>query len=369
MTKPIRPSTTPDPTKVARISPETMKRYRVETCYFGAMGIRVARDAYLASMKDVTPSEGHLPEFGDYPDPNPKAMEARPEKTDETDKPAKGPKADMKGDRKPMRGARQLPFIRHVRACSIAKSLKVPAYEGFDAELAEFDGYVSEVQKLLLDATRYYGREQYKKDDFARGKVIDERLKTLLPELDAKLDKFGKAVEAWYPTAKRGDEKLDDAAKASVDAVAEARKIAVALLADPPDAEAAKAGVEALEQKRADIEKAREADAAAPHPRVMLPRIEAFVAAAKSGMDKGGALDAASAGALADAMANLIEADQRGLAQLIRRSSGGGGRGMMGGHGRPRLRGDDDKLRAIRRPGGEPTPPAPPAPPDAPEPQ
>jgi len=338
--KPTRPSAR-DRTTVPRISAESMKQYRVETCYFGSMGLKVARDAYMASVGKTGPSATNLPDFGEYPENKPRE-ENKPDGKPDAEGKAK-PERKV-GRRRPLGGGRALPFIRHVRACSIAKSLKQPAYPELDAAVGEFEDYANDLQRLFLDATRYYAREQYKKDDFKRGKSIHEKLMEKLPMLDDKLAAFTKAMEAWWPEMKPGDEKLDEAGKVSLAAVNQARDAVRALMGSERDDAALDEAIEGLEAKLETLKADLDEDRTAPHPRVMVPKLEEMVEALKAAKAVDGPLDAMQSYAVTAGMAGLIEAHQRGVAQLLRRSGGGGARMPI----RPRLRGD--AVRALPRP-------------------
>lgn len=334
-----------DRTAVPRISPESMKQYRVETCYFGSMGLLVAKEAYMASVGETGPSEAKLPEFGDYPENQPRDPGESKDKKDKeapTDGKAGGRKV---GPRTPLMGSgRALPFIRHVRACSIAKSLRQPEYSDLDPAVAKFEEYVNDLQRLLLDASRYYAREQYKKDDFKRGKSIHEKLMEKLPALDDELATFTAAMEKWWPTMKPGGEELDDAGKISLEAVNQARDAARATMAAERDGEALGKAIEGLKAKLASLEEQLEKDRTAPHPRVMVPKLKEMIDALEAVQSVEGKLTALQRYGVSAGMASLIEAHQRGVAQLLRRSSGGTRRTPIN----PRLR--DDSVRALPRP-------------------
>lgn len=340
-----------DRTAVPRISPESMKQYRVETCYFGSMGLLVARDAYMASVGEQGPSATNLPDFGDYPENQPR--DGGKDDKEATDGKGDGRKA---GPRSPlMGGGRALPFIRHVRACSIAKSLRQPAYADLDPAIDRFEGYVNDLQRLFLDASRYYAREQYNKDDFKRGKSVHEKLMEKLPALDDELDAFTKAMEKWWPTMKSGGEELDEAGKLSLAAIDQARDGVRATMGEAPDGEALGKAIEGLEAKLASLQELLDKDRTAPHPRVMVPKLKEMIDALKAVQGAGAEVTAIQRYGVSAGMASLIEAHQRGVAQLLRRSAGGMPRTPI----RPRLR--DDSIRALPRPAvtGKPVVPQP----------
>src|SRR5690606_33295239 len=125
-----------------------------------------------------------------------------------------------------------LPFVRHIRSCSIAKTMKEPAYEGLDKQLAEFEAYINGLNKALLDTQRYYTRKQHEKDELKRGKELHKTLTEMFPELDAKLAAFAEAVAKWQPQQGEPKEELDEAGKLSNQAIADARALAALLLAE-----------------------------------------------------------------------------------------------------------------------------------------
>ncbi len=279
-------------TGVPRISPETMKRYRVETCVFGSQGLRVARDAYTSSLAGKPPSPQNLPSLGEYPDGRPAPKQER-----------------VEGRPPALAAAGQLPFVRHVRACSIAKSLKDPAWTELDAAVLAFEEYASKLNKALLDASRYYQRNQWEKDDFARGKTIHEELTKLFPQLDAELDKLVAAFTAWYPEHTASPDKLDEAGQLAHDAANDARTLTLLLMAKERDDTKIQEGLAAIEKKRDALVKISTDQPDAAHPRVVAPKLIQFIDAAKEGHHY----------RVTSSYADLVEANQRALAQLLRK--------------------------------------------------
>ncbi|MSP25942.1 MAG: DUF3829 domain-containing protein [Myxococcales bacterium] len=55
-------------TQVPAYTDATTKRFRTELCFYGAYGLKLARDTYLASLKGGEPAPGKLPSFA-LPDP------------------------------------------------------------------------------------------------------------------------------------------------------------------------------------------------------------------------------------------------------------------------------------------------------------
>jgi len=285
-----------------RISPERMKRYRVDACYFGSMGVAVSRDAYLESLGGAEPSANKLPAFGDFPDVKPVP-----------DNPKIKRRAPM------IAAGRQLPFVRHVRACGIAKSLKQPPAEELDAAIREFDTYISKLNKALLDGKRYYARKTYEKDEFKRGKANHATLAAELPKLDDQLTKLGAAVDKWIAEAAPGDDKLDDAGKAAEAAVADARALTMLFLADEVDKAKVEEGIAAIDKQREALAAMGGDAKQAAHARVVPPKLKKFVDAATEAAKVSGKLTALQRYPVTAAMAELVEGNQRSLAQMLRK--------------------------------------------------
>lgn len=327
-----------------------MKRYRVETCYFGSIGLAVSRDAYMALKGE--PSADNVPSLGEFPE-----TRARP-----------GDDKRVEGRAPILAAGRQLPFVRHVRACAIAKSLKEPANEELDAAVLEYDSYVSELNKTLLEASRYYARKQWEKDEFKGGKAIHDKLAKAFPELDERTAKFGQAVTKWLAETKDGEE-VDDAGKVALEAVRDAREFSLMVLA--PERDKAK-----MEELIAAVQKSHDALAAmmdaeatkeAPHPRVMVPKLVEFLTAAKEVAAIDGKLSGVQLYPTTAAMAELVEAHQRSLAQLLRKRgdvmAGGQPLRMLDPRVRPdaRIRPTPRARPSASEPGDSPDPPAEPA--------
>jgi hypothetical protein len=349
---------TPD-RKMVRLSPEAMKAYRVETCYYGALGLRRARDAYLASVGNAEPSADKIPSFGEYPDVRKFAGDG--EKGDKGDKKEQKDKTEpavaasgsatpapktsgsaagvppggsamghggMQG-RPGMTPTRQLPFVRHLRSCSVAKTLKTPAYEGFDGKLEEFEKYSTKLNQTLLEAQRYYTRKQYEKDEFKRGKELHKTLTDEFGKLDEQLKAFDGAIRGWYDKLKPPPDELDEGGKMASEAVGEARKLTLALLAGEANAEKAKDPLEKVKKTITTLEDRHEKDKREAHAAIVTPKLKAWVGVIEHVLKDGDKLSDESNYLVSAAMAELVEADQRAVAQLLR-GKGGGGSGMRG---------------------------------------
>ena len=201
-------------TRGAQVDPDAQKRFRVELCFLGAVGLEVARQAYWDSLGAEDPSPMHLPSFGSYPE-----HERR------RGKDGKPSLAEKLG---------RLPFDGHLRACTAAKSQKEPAYPELDESLVRFEAFVAPAARALAEASRYYARDEYRRDQFDKGRELHTRLSDLLGGLEQAVADFRPAFERW----------LQVPAAASVDAgstagprrpAAVALALSLALLASPRD--------------------------------------------------------------------------------------------------------------------------------------
>lgn len=325
--------------QVPKISPETMKAYRIETCYFGTMAIRLARDNYLASLGGAEPSATKLPSFGEFPNvqltptmpAEPDGASAHKTAPGTADAVASGKVAAAPGrvpgmggmagriaGRGPMIDSMgNLPFLRHVRSCSVAKTLKNPSAGDLDQKLEGFDTYVSELTKVMLDAQRYYGRKQFEKDDFKHGAELHKTLTNELPKLDEQLKSFGHAVNDWYAKLPAQSEKLDEGGTLCNAAVADARAVTLLLLAEEPDQDAVKQAAAKVHKHFDALDTMRGQKVPPPHSRIVTPKLQLFLVALDDALAKR-KLSATLAYKLTFNMAELIEANQRGLAQLLR---------------------------------------------------
>jgi hypothetical protein len=303
------------PSRVPRISQQTTKDFRVDICYFGAQGLKMVRDAYMASTGGKEPTPEKLPSFGDFPE-----LKAKREAEKEREKQAKDKDGkEMAGRPRAFPAFAQLPFMRHVRVCSLIKSIKDAPNAELDAAIAEFDKYATKLNKSLTDAMRYYDEngKQWEKDKFERGKKLHAELTESFKELDGQLAAFDKGVTAWKASLKEMPEALDDAGKLAQQGTAQARAITVALLAEKPDMKALGDELAKLKQTSDDLKKKGEEEKTAAYPKVVGPKLEAFVAAVEP-LLKEPKLGTAQQYAVTAALTEIIEAGQRALAQLLR---------------------------------------------------
>ncbi|HTJ82996.1 MAG TPA: DUF3829 domain-containing protein, partial [Polyangiaceae bacterium] len=228
-----------------RIDPLVMKVYRAESCYFGTLSLRHAKAAYLASVGDGEPSAAHLPDFAvedtETPDkgaaagatpassaapaasgakaagsaaPKPAAPPATAKATTAAPKAsaaaAAPPKASGAAAAAPPGSAgaagrpdmarmrmKQVPYERFARSCNVAATLKEPASPELDAALKEYSDFVLPLSKKLNEANAYYQKEDFKSDDFAKGKEFNKDIKDGFGKLDDQLKKLRDALDKF----------------------------------------------------------------------------------------------------------------------------------------------------------------------------
>lgn len=295
-----------------KLNEETMKRYRIDVCVFGSLGVPYARESYWASLGANEPSSLHLPSFGEYAEHQPR----------------------KEGGRIPLAAKMgRLPFEHHLRACTSAKALAKGTYPEMDAALSAFDEHGSVVARALGDAARYYARQEYERDDFDKGRELHTKLSDELAKFEEHHVALVKAYEAWLPGLEPIEEaaKLDAGGELSHKALAAARRLALVFVhADElPEVAVAEPLVEAVEALTASLERMRSDDPAASHARLVAPKLRALleqVAAARSGT-----YDEHRRYLIGAAVAAVADADQRSLTLLL-----GGGQ-PFGALGRPKL--------------------------------
>ncbi|NUO53266.1 MAG: DUF3829 domain-containing protein, partial [Polyangiaceae bacterium] len=166
---------------------------------------------------------------------------------------------------------RSVPYERFVRACHVAagNTKDLPAPE-LDAALKEFADFALPLSKTIGEANAYYQKEEFKTDDFAKGKEFHKKLTegfAKLPEVLAKVDgalsKF-KSANPIDTSAYTESQKLSDGVvRASADAL-------MVLVARPWDQAKAKEAVTKLDAAIAPLRKYSEEHKEDRDPWVML---------------------------------------------------------------------------------------------------
>lgn len=290
---------TPRKSQVPRVDKDTMKRYRVEACFFGAQGLRLLADGYLTSTGGKMPTAEKLPSFGDYPN---------------AQEPPEGQKNKLQ--RRAVSVASSVPFIRYLRYCAIAKSLKDPSVEKLDEAIVAFDKYSTPLSQYLIQATRYFGTKQFEKDEFKRGKFLHEKLNEALPKVDEQLATLVEPVNAYAATAGESPEKLDEPGTAAREAIKKARALAITFLPNG-EAEGRQALLDEVVAAQKALTEAAEKDSKSPYGKAVSPKLEAFITAAKAAIEAKEPSKQQTYSVMF-AMADLIEVNQRSLNQLLR---------------------------------------------------
>lgn len=295
-----------------KLNKATMKRYRVDVCVFGSLGVPYARESYWASLGPNEPSSLHVPSFGAYEEHEPRKPGGRV------------PLAAKMG---------RLPFEHHLRACTSAKALAKGTYPEMDAALGAFDEHGAVVARALSDAARYYARQEYERDDFEKGRELHTKLSDELAAFEehhaALVAAYRKWVEGLEPI-EEADE-LDAGGKLSAEALAAARRLALAFVGrtEPPEPSTIKPLIEQVQTLTAALEKARSDDPKTSHARLVAPKLRALLEQVAA--VEGGAFDERRRYLIGAAFAAVADADQRSLTLLL-----GGGQ-PFGALGRPKL--------------------------------
>jgi hypothetical protein len=321
---------------LAKVDPQTMKEYRSDVCYFGTLTLKQARDAYLASLGKDEPSEKKIPSFGGANAPTPLQPGAPPgtakpdaAKPGSTAKPATSAKADASkpatpgtakpDDRKPFNFAMRAPHERNARACTVAAGLKEPAMPEVDAALATFAPYAVELAKNIAAASNYYQREEYKKDEFQKGKELHKKLVADFEKLDELSDKLGAAILAWHKAHPPDLAAAEEGQKVAITTFEDARALMLTLIGKKIDVEAMKAALKKLDESSDALKTFGTGHQADPWPKILTPSLDAFIRAVKDAepkiTDKG--IDPDTFLPIVTTFTSLIEAKHRALSRAL----------------------------------------------------
>jgi hypothetical protein len=334
-------------------SQATTKRFRVELCFYGAYGLKLTRDAYLASLGGKEPSEALLPSFGklpelDGPSATPlgtatawvsPATSAAP-KTTAAPKDSPAPtatsaaSANAAASVQPLATAAGLPpnaaamerlaYLRYLGSCAQAahKEENAPVDEALDKALADFEPLASNLNRQLMAAQRYYASKQYVGDKFERGKLMHREFVAGFDALGAKSDAFETAFLAWEATLTKPSEKLDKSAETAYEALQHARALGAALLGEKPNGDALKTALEGVTRSREALETIGKNEPKAAHPRELVGRLRRLMdagAKAQAALSDKGSLKEATYLVMME-LAALVESNHRALGQLLRQS-------------------------------------------------
>ncbi len=254
---------------MVKVDPMLTKEYRLETCYFGTLALRQAREAYLASAgskEQPTFTEAKPPSFGVERKELPKAP------------PPVAGKPDL---RRPLDLAMRPPYERHARTCTVAQSLKDAPMPEVDPVLATFAPWALDVSRNITQLDAYFSREEAKKDAMAKGKDIHKKLVAEFPKLDETLAKFLGVVEGWRTAHKADESKFEPGQKLLVAAYDAARAVVVHLTGKKYDAAMLKTQMAAFETALAALKTHAGSNASDPWSKQTLPALDAFDKALK----------------------------------------------------------------------------------------
>jgi hypothetical protein len=373
---PMRSPTSPMP----KVDPQAMKEYRVDVCYFGTLTLKQARDAYFASLGKDEPSEKKLPSFGapatpaaagtggpkvgpgktgelrtppttagakaattgapaakpataaakpTPPGAKPPAAAPKPAETSKAAAAAPGTSAkaaaagapsDVRPDaRRPFDIAMRAPHDRNARGCTVAAGLKDFAMPEVDEALTAFAPFAVELARDINAASMYYQREEFKNDEFKKGKEYHKKLVAQFEKLDEHSDKLGAAIVKWRKEHQPDATKLDEGQKLSITAYDDAREILLGVLPKKVDMAAHNERVAKLAKSIEALRTFGATNAADPWPKFLLPSLDAYVKAVKEAEGK-----ITEKGVTQDAFLNLvtgytsvIEANYRALSRSL----------------------------------------------------
>jgi hypothetical protein len=328
---------------IPKYDPLDMKLYRLDVCYFGTLTLRQARDAYLGSLGKDEPSEKKIPSFGapGMPPPTlaapPKgsaaAVPAAPKGTSVAVAPTAGAAAAptpsvaaaptgsaAAPSRRMVDLGTRAPHERNARACTLAQGLKEPAMPEIDPALAAFAPYALELARNIAAASVYYQREEYKKDNFEKGKELHKKLVADFAKLDELSEKLGGAISTWRKDHVADPSKLDEGEKLALAAYNEARGLMLSLLPKKIDTAAYKESVGRFEKSVEALKTYGTNKTDDPWPKITAPSFDAFVKAVKEAEGKIDAEKGVAPEAYLSAVNNftsLVEAKHRALSRAL----------------------------------------------------
>lgn len=280
------------PKATSKLDPLAVKTYRAESCYFGTMSLRQARAAYTESLGGAEPAAGKIPNFGAATADRAAAKVAPAAAGSASAAPganAKAPAASgsAKVSTKAVTGRpRPVPYERHARSCTVAAGIKAPAAPGLDEVLAEYAPFAVQLSKDIAAANSYYAKEEFKNDEFAKGKELHKKLTDGFAKLDDMHKKLGEALNKFRDTNKPDTSKDGEGQKLAAAAVTDARDAMVLLTGDAVDAAKVKEELDSLEKNVAALKKYGDEHKDDAWARITTPSLETFHKQAKEVADK-----------------------------------------------------------------------------------
>ena len=311
-----------------KVSPQANKEFFVDVCAMGTQGLRLTRDAYMASLKGGEPGPETIPSFGEFPEieaagrPPVPAASAAPAASGSaaasgtaaataapkaTTTPTAAPKATAAPTataaasaaptatpvdrpeplgRGPKPRAGRIPYQRHFGRCTSAAGVAGADAPALDPALKAYAEYVRELSKELNQSSAYYTNKLYEKDNFEKGKQYHKRLVELFGQLDEKLGALDTAYASWAKDVPALPDKLDSGGDITMAAIKRARLVAVGFVAKEPDAAAIRTDLEALEGLSGDLSEDQKSNPSGLFGKRVLPRLQSFIRTATDAFQK-----------------------------------------------------------------------------------
>jgi hypothetical protein len=326
-----------------RIDPQAMKDYRIDVCHYGTYALDQARDAYFASLGKDEPSEKKIPSFGLPTNGAPPQINVAPAEvvaanSAKAKAPAAKAAAAASASASPSASAAagatrppehrfdfaRAPYERNARACSAAAALKEPAMGDVDGALKEYAPLAVELAKDIVAANTYYTKEEYKKDNFEKGKTLHKKLVDEFGKLDDLHDKVGKALDAWRKAHPVDLSKAEEGQKLGAALIEDGKAIVLAIIPKKPDMEAYKAAVAKLGTDGEALKTHAQGAPTDSWGKIMVTPLEVFSRSAKEGEAKIESRDAETYLSLINGFVGLVEARQRALSRSMQKAMGPG---------------------------------------------
>jgi hypothetical protein len=214
----------------------------------------------------------------------------------------------------------QLPFSRHVNACTAAKASAKPAWPGIDAAVAHFEAYAAPLNRVLGDASRYYARRDYARDRFKRGDELHVKLSDELAKLDDAHRAFRGAFVVWQQRLAAPAAGSDRGAALAATALAAARETSLLLLDTPRNLEQARQALQRSRSAQAKLAAFGKTKPDAPHPSRLGTKLDALHEQADHVLQRAASdrLTPSQRYRLASAMVSVVEAQRLALLQQLR---------------------------------------------------
>ena len=339
-----------------KVDPLLAKVYRAEACYYGTISLKAARAAYLGSLGGAEPSATKIPDFGSAsvdvpvgakPGPTPAGSAATPAASGSAAKaPAPKPVAStpsvvgsvkVAGSAAPAasgsgpadrakamameRRLRSIPYDRFARSCTVAAGIKVPETPEFDAVMAEYAPYIVQLSKDLGAANMYYQREDFKTDEFAKGKEFHGKLVEGFKKLDELQKKLGAALADFKSKNAYDTKEWGDSQKLSFAAMDASRDLFLDFGAEKLDLAKLKVDYDKAELANGALKKWGEdhKDSNDPFMRIVVPAIEIMLKQCKEMMEKPDtkAPIPSDVVALTTYFTRVLEANNRSVTRLL----------------------------------------------------